>query len=279
MSNTDLKPLDPDETRFGFGENWSEYSAHIEDQHIQNAVSGMSELLSAGDIKGKTFLDIGSGSGLHSLAALKKGAKFVTAIDLDPQSVETTRAVLNRFWSEDNYQTEQASILEDGDILGAQYDIVYSWGVLHHTGGMWDAIARASSAVKDNGLFVLALYKKTPLCNAWTFEKKIYSSLPKILRFPIDYIYALFYCLGLLLTGKNPVNYIKEYSSKRGMLWMTDVRDWLGGYPYESVSPKEIERQMNLAGFTLEKSINDGPAAVKGLFGTGCGEYVFRKKK
>src|SRR5687768_14830032 len=90
-SETDLTAL---ETHFAFGENWADFAHVIDEKHVNAAIDGLRRLLGDVDLKGKRFLDIGCGSGLHSLAALKLGAADVVAIDLDPRSVETTRALI-----------------------------------------------------------------------------------------------------------------------------------------------------------------------------------------
>ena len=127
-------------THFEFGANWKDYSEKIDEVSIRQAESGVLKLIAKTDIAGRTFLDIGSGSGLHSLAALRLGAKSVTAVDIDPNSVETTRKVLALNWPEKNVEARLVSILDpEASNLGT-FDIVYSWGVLHHTGAMWDAI-------------------------------------------------------------------------------------------------------------------------------------------
>ena len=127
------------ETRFEFGKNWSEYSESIDDSRIEIAIQELSTLLP--DLKGKTFLDIGSGSGLHSLAALRLGASKIVAIDYDLDSVNTTKAVLKRFAPEQSWEVFQGDILNPS--IEGDFDVVYSWGVLHHTGNMWRAIENA----------------------------------------------------------------------------------------------------------------------------------------
>lgn len=266
-------------THFGFGENWADYALHITDEKINQAQRDLQRLLPDG-VQGKTFLDIGCGSGLHALAALKSGAALVSAIDFDPNSVKTTDAVLKQYWGGENTRVDWGNILDLDtlDFLPEKYfDIVYSWGVLHHTGDMKSAIKNATGFVKPKGTFVLAIYKKTPLCTFWKKEKFFYTHAPGFVRGICNYIYAGLYCLGLISTGRNPVSYIRQYPQNRGMRFMTDIKDWLGGYPYESASPQEIEGLMNNLGFTLRCSYNTTPAAARGLFGSGCAEYVFAK--
>ena len=61
------------------------------------------------------------------------------------------------------------------------FDIVYSWGVLHHTGDVWHAIENAASRVKPGGIFYIALYSADvqidPGPDFWLGIKKKYVSI------------------------------------------------------------------------------------------------------
>lgn len=269
---TDLTDIS---THYEFGINWKDYSDKIDQEAIEKAEQGLTKLISQDDISGKTFLDIGSGSGLHSLAALRLGAEFVTAIDIDPNSVETTRATIERNWHSKNAEVKLMSVLApEAQHLG-KFEIVYSWGVLHHTGSMWEAIEKAASLVAPRGQFVLAIYRKTPLCWAWKIEKRIFTNSNSIMRWLIrtPFIYALKFCLWA--TGRSPTKYIDNYKSARGMNFYNDIDDWLGGYPYESATENEIITFMHKLGFTDELVLGLRPKL--GLFGTGCSEFRFRR--
>src|SRR5579859_3512404 len=119
--------------RFQFGENWTRFLSVVDEQKIAYAAERLSGLV--GDLRGKSFLDVGSGSGIHSLAAIRLGAVRVVSFDYDPQSVACTREMKKRFAPGANWSAEQGSILDENYIRSlGQFDIVYSWGVLHHTG-------------------------------------------------------------------------------------------------------------------------------------------------
>lgn len=264
-------------THYEFGANWKDYSEKIDAEAIAQAEQGLLKLIAKDDIAGKTFLDIGSGSGLHSLAALRLGAKSVTAIDIDPNSVETTRATLERNWNGSNVETRLVSILapEAADI--GLFDVVYSWGVLHHTGAMWEAIKKASDHVGPGGRFVLAIYRKTPLCWAWKIEKRIFTNGSKFIRSVIRALYIAAFKVYLLATGRSAAEYVENYKGARGMNFYNDVDDWLGGYPYESATETEIVAFMTKLGFVSEFEVALHPKL--GLFGTGCSEFRFRRSK
>lgn len=140
---------------------------------------------------------------------------------------------------------------------------------------MWRAIDRARALCAPGGIFALALYVKTPLCGMWTVEKRLYAGHPW-LRPLLLYSYTIPLLLRQTLATGNVLGYIREYKRKRGMSFMVDVKDWLGGYPYESVREEELIRDMEEAGFEMVNSRNT--KAGLGLFGTGCGEWVFRRR-
>jgi 2-polyprenyl-6-hydroxyphenyl methylase/3-demethylubiquinone-9 3-methyltransferase len=262
-------------THYEFGANWKDYADKIDSDAIENAEQGLSKLISPSDILEKTFLDIGSGSGLHSLSALRLGAKFVVAIDIDHNSAETTRFTIQRNWTANNFDVQLLSILEPEARHLGQFDVVYSWGVLHHTGSMWKAIEKASSHVAPGGKFVIAIYRKTPLCWAWKIEKRIFTNSGPLVRSFIRNCFIGAYKLGLLATNRRPSEFIRNYKESRGMNFYNDIDDWLGGYPYDSATESEIVRFMKSLGFTDELVVELHPKL--GLFGTGCSEFRFRK--
>ena len=162
------------ELRFEFGKNWASFAATLDEAKIRESENRLVALLETDSLRGLSFLDIGCGSGLHSLAALRLGAERVWAIDLDPNSVGTAQAVLARWWPSQNYRVERKSVFALETDLPEPFDIVYSWGVLHHTGEMARAIRAACRAVKPGGRLALALYGKTRYCGIWRRIKRWY---------------------------------------------------------------------------------------------------------
>lgn len=261
------------ENHFQFGENWRSFLTTVSPESIAEAERCMRLLLPTESLRSRRFLDIGSGSGLAMLAAMRLGAARADGVDLDPNSVGASRSLLSKEIPDGNWSVRRQSVFDLMPERDGLYDVVYSWGVLHHTGDMWAAIEKAGAVVAPGGRFVLALYRKTPLCSAWAAEKRFYTAAPAFVQTAMRAAYKGAYRLGLLASGRNPGRYAAEYRSARGMDWHHDVHDWLGGYPYQSTEPGEVTPFLGKLGFTIEKMV-ERPAAAKGVFGTHCDEYV-----
>ena len=221
-------------------------------------------------------MDIGCGSGIHSLAALLLGADKVHAVDVDPDSVETTRAMIERYWKGDNFSVDVVNVFDQAFSNLPTVDIVHSWGVLHHIGAMWEAIEQTAALIAPGGQFIIAIYRKTPLCEFWKWEKRVFTSGGSLVWAILTGSYAAMKISRDLMRLKNPIRKIKHYSQgKRVMHWKSDIIDWLGGYPYESASAEEIVGFVESKGFTLQYSNKTKPEI--GIFGSGCAEYRFLK--
>jgi 2-polyprenyl-6-hydroxyphenyl methylase/3-demethylubiquinone-9 3-methyltransferase len=263
--------------RFEFGKNWEKFLAVLNDDRIKEAEDSLRKMLGYKTLSGKTFLDIGSGSGLFSLVARRLGA-VVYSFDYDPHSVNCTQELKRRYFHGDtNWTVGRGSILDKDFLISLpKFDIVYSWGVLHHTGSMWQAIENALIPLKDDGEVFIALYNdQGGKSKYWTNVKKLYNNgtlgrAAVLSVFIPRYIVLPFFKDVMLLT--NPMKRYTEYKKHRGMSRFYDFLDWWGGLPFEVASVEDVFHYFRDRGFYL-KEIN----TVNG--GSGCNEFVFKKAR
>ena len=265
-------------SRFEFGKNWKQFIQLMDDDRLKLAEESLLRLLEADTLEDKTFLDIGSGSGLYSLAARRLGAK-VHSFDYDPHSVSCTSELKKRFFPEDNNWIIESGNALDKDYIKSlgEFDIVYSWGVLHHTGDMWNAINNSSQCVKNGGQFYLSIYNdQGGKSKRWLTIKKLYNAFPNGLKWIIwmPMLIKLWWrntLRDLIKEGKLFSTW-RNYAQveARGMSAFTDVIDWVGGLPFEVAKPEEIFDFFAQRGFELKKLKTCGG-------GIGCNEFVFKK--
>ena len=260
--------------RYEFGKNWSEFiQKNFSEERIKIAQDCLLNFLKLEDLRDRTFLDIGCGSGIHSLAAYRAGAKRIVSFDYDPDSVSTTRNVRELTGSPNNWEVLQGSVLDRSfvDKLD-RADIVYSWGVLHHTGNMWEAVKNAWSTMNQDGVYYIALYTKDifirPTPEFWLAVKKTYNRGNPLTRKCMEWAYAFKILWPELRAGRNPFVFMQNYDQSRGMSFWTDVKDWLGGWPMEFAGIAETKE------FCSKKL---GLELLNIRAGEANTEYLFRK--
>ena len=242
----------------------------MDDEKIFQSRNDFQNLFSGIDLNDKSFLDIGFGQGLTLNFAQEAGAN-VLGIDVDPDNMNALRQVSKKFPEKKEPETRIISILDkefsESNTSLNKYDIVHSWGVLHHTGSMYEAITMASDLVRTDGYFVIAIYNKHWSSPVWRWIKYSYNISPALVQKILTrFFYLIIYFAKLIVTGKDPKN------EQRGMDFLHNVVDWIGGYPYEYASTKQITKFVHKLGF---ETLKINPALVP----TGCNEFVFRKIK
>ena len=260
--------------RFQFGRNWAGFVSVLNDERIDEAEKSLREMLGRKSLDGLAFLDVGSGSGLFSLAAHRLGAD-VYSFDYDPQSVAVTQEIRARYGRDDpSWQIDTGSVLDEDYLRSlGQFDVVYSWGVLHHTGNMWQAMRNIIPLVKPGGLLFVALYNdQGAISRFWTGVKRLYCSgfMGRLIVVPVFFtIFAFAGLVADLVNQRKPLRRYKEYRLKRGMSLGYDWIDWLGGYPFEVAKPGDVFDFYYAKGFRLIKLVTRQSL--------GCNEFIFRR--
>jgi len=254
-----------DRISFSFGANWAKYLGELTDERIASAQLSLQASFGLDSFAGRSFLDVGCGSGLFSLCASRLGARRVVSFDVDPNSVRCAEILREREGNPDSWSVMRGSVL-DHDFLAEipRAGLVFSWGVLHHTGSMWRAVENVFSLVEPGGLLCLALYNVPRYLPLILFCKHAYNRAPGLTK---PFLVGAYGSATLLLEYRHsrtlPWDYIRDYgkAAGRGMSFWRDQEDWLGGLPYEVASADEVRRYAEARGMKAERLLVRGPRA------------------
>lgn len=267
--------MSEEKLRFGFGRNWDKFiEKHFNEERIEISKIHLLDFLEMDNLENSYFLDIGCGSGLHSLAVLHAGAKRIVSFDIDSDSIKATKKLKTYANNPEHWEVFKGSILDDKAVSSLdKADIVYSWGVLHHTGDMWQAMDNAVSLMKDDGLFYVALYdyeiQVNPSAEFWLSAKQRYNKGGWFTKKRMEIWYIWEFLLNKNLRAlPELIKRADSYKQSRGMALYTDIVDWLGGWPMEFAKRGDVKRWAKGKGLEM----------IKAEFGEANSEYLFKKE-
>jgi 2-polyprenyl-3-methyl-5-hydroxy-6-metoxy-1,4-benzoquinol methylase len=266
------------QVRFAFGKNWRRFLRLLDEDRITAAAKSLRDMLQVENLKEHSFLDAGCGSGVFSLAAMRLGALRVHSFDYDRDSVACAQELKRRFFQgTPNWTIERGDVLDPAYLspLG-QFDVVYSWGVLHHTGNMHKAFENVIAMVAPRGKLFIAIYNDQGLYSrGWMLVKRNYSRWPVLRPFIVAFFGLYFivrdFLVDVLVLARNPLKRYSRRKDPRGMAFWPDLLDWLGGYPFEVASAKAVSDFFSSRGFDLRRLKDVGRAS-------GNHEFVFVKR-
>lgn len=111
------------------------------------------------DWTGKRVLEIGVGLGADYQRFVESGAR-TTGIDLTPRAIAITRRRLRVFGLESELLVADA---ENLPLRDDQFDLVYSWGVIHHSPDTERAVRQILRVLKPGGVARIMIYSKWSL--------------------------------------------------------------------------------------------------------------------
>jgi 2-polyprenyl-6-hydroxyphenyl methylase/3-demethylubiquinone-9 3-methyltransferase len=272
MPSEEAERLSGEHITFSFGKNWRKYLDVLDESRIHYAQQSFTSFTGLTSLQGYSFLDVGCGSGLSSLIAYRLGTKRLVSVDIDNNSIECVDDLRRRFKVDpETWAIRQGSILDKSFVesLG-RYSYVYSWGVLHHTGAMWDALENTIKCVAPGGTLHIALYNKHRHSPTWLQIKRICNRWPHTMFPLLKGIYALYANARVIARVQSPSRFLAQYKKNRGMDHWRDIEDWLGGLPYEFCRPNEVVEFLADRRFVLiGQKITDTK---------GCNEFLFRSE-
>lgn len=198
---------------------WTQHLPKIEKQ-----IEFLNKLIGRDNIENKIVLDAGCGTGIAAISFKKLGANKVIGIDISKKSLLTAKKLAEEAGVKLKFIT--------GDLLNlplkGNFDIIHSFGALHHTGDTKGAFANLINLLGENGQFYLALYWRTRLTFLHQFIRKILRLLPESAWEPISKFITKF------MVGKK--------KTQRGFDGYGEALDWLCVPHRDHYRPEEIKK-------------------------------------
>jgi len=196
------------------------------------------------EVRGRTVLDAGCGTGIFSIIFANKGAAKVMGIDISPGSLMTAESLRKKFNLQNvEFQKQDMLELPFGD---ETFDIIWAWGTVHHTTAPFKAISELVRVLKRGGSFLLAVYRKTRLTLVHEIIRKTLIKTPRRSWTALSRILAFFLAPVVFL-------FKKREKSRKGEKLSELILDWYFVPIRHYYTPEEMKIFLKGKGLVEEK--------------------------
>jgi ubiquinone biosynthesis O-methyltransferase len=216
------------------------------------------------EVKGKTVLDAGCGTGVFSIIFARNGAAKVTGIDISPGSLDTARSLKKKFGLA-NAEFRQQDMLRL-PFASASFDIVWAWGTVHHTTDPLGAIAELIRVLKPGGSLFLAIYKRTNVTWVHEIVRKTMIRTPR-------WSWNSLAKAGALALSPIVFLFKKRQKSRKGEKLSELILDWYFVPIRHYYRPEEIRSFLEARKFKIENYL-----AHSGRFNSSS-NFIFKARK
>jgi 2-polyprenyl-6-hydroxyphenyl methylase/3-demethylubiquinone-9 3-methyltransferase len=199
-----------------------------------------------GEVRGKSVLDAGCGSGVFSVIFAEKGA-VVTGVDASEKAIEAGKE-LKRERGEENVEFMRADML-DLPFRDSSFDVVWAWGSVHHTERPMHALDELLRVLNTNGVMLLALYRKSRLTPLHGILTRIFSRAPLAVQPFLAKLMALMLYPFVAL-------FRKREKVRKGETLEHLVLDWFFVPARRHFDPDEIRSYVEARGLEVERVVD-----------------------
>ncbi|MFQ6082591.1 MAG: class I SAM-dependent methyltransferase [Candidatus Aminicenantia bacterium] len=216
------------------------------------------------EIVNRTILDAGCGTGIFTIIFANKGAKKVIGVDISEGSLNTGRELKEKF-KLSNVEFQKDDML-NLSFKENTFDIVWAWGTIHHTEDPYKAMEELIRVLKKDGIFFMALYKKTKLTFIHEIIRRVLIKTPRKSWTILSKIMAFFL---------SPIVFLfkKREKSRKGEKLEELILDWYFVPIRHYFYPERIKSFLEKRNFIIEKFL---PAS--GRFNS-TSNFIFKAKR
>ncbi|MFQ6107920.1 MAG: class I SAM-dependent methyltransferase [Candidatus Aminicenantales bacterium] len=216
------------------------------------------------EVLNKSVLDAGCGTGVFSIIFARMGALSVVGIDISKRSLERAQRQADQLGLQ-NATFQKVNMLRL-PFTDACFDIVWSWGSVHHTADPFGCLAELIRVLKPGGSLLVAVYRRTGLTFLHETLRKGLIRLPSKYWIPFSRFLSLVAAPGISL-------FKKRDKSRKGEKLEQLLFDWFFVPIRHSYLPEEIKSFLVKRGLVIKKYL-----PFSGRFNS-TSNFIFKARK